>query len=193
MIIKEAAEFLTATTGQTVTTKKLVAQLEAKFPGKTFNESSEVPEEFVEQIEKVVEAKKQQDQPVGNISKADPKNLTEAIADVRNHQDLVTQAIYEALNDQETILMIQRGFNDGLKLINTYEIAKNQVVNKWAENQVNKLDDESQKLASELESLMIERASKEQASLGKFTVLNQQAKGRLKNTQSFLNSIMEVI
>ncbi|MBD2409493.1 hypothetical protein FACHB389_10715 [Nostoc calcicola FACHB-389] len=193
MIIKEAAEFLSATTGQTFTPKKLIAQLESKFPGEKFNENSEVPEEFVEQIEKLVEAKQQQDQPVGNISKADPKNSMEAIADIRNHQDLISQAIYEALNDQETVLTIQRGFNDGLRLINSYEKAKNQVVNKWAENQVNKLDDESQKLASELENLMIERAGKEQASLGKFTLLNQQTKERLKNTRSFIDSILEVI
>ncbi|BAY78746.1 hypothetical protein NIES25_52230 [Nostoc linckia NIES-25] len=193
MIIKEATEFLSATTGQTVTPNKLIAQLESKFPGEKFTKDSEVPEEFVEQIEKLVEAKQQQDQPVGNISKADPKNTMEAIADIRNHQDLISQAIYEALNDQETVLMIQKGFNDGLKLINTYETAKNQVVNKWAEKQVNKLDDESQKLASELERLMIERASKEQTSLGKFTLLTQQTKERLKNTKSFQNSILEAL
>jgi dipeptidase len=117
----------------------------------------------------------------------------EAIADIRNHQDLISQAIYEALNDQETVFMITKGFSDGVKLIQTYETAKNRVVNQWAEKQVNKLDDETQKLASELESLMIERSSKEQSGLGKFTIISQQTKERLKNTQSFIDNLLEAL
>ena len=76
MLISEAAQFLSATTGIEVLPGQLIDQLKIKFPGQKWNVNSEVPEAFVEEIEKLATNAQE---PKASLQKADPQNLIEAI------------------------------------------------------------------------------------------------------------------
>ncbi|MHC0068794.1 hypothetical protein ACWATR_39040 [Nostoc sp. UIC 10890] len=193
MIIKEAVQFINLSADQPITPKQLINQLQGKYPALNFNESSEVPEEFLEALEKRIETKKQQDQTVGNISKADPKNSLEAIQDSKNSDGFITECIDEILSQPETILMFQKGIKEGLNLIHTYENAKNQVIGKYAESQADRIENEADKLQSDIDKLLMERATERQETLGKYTRLRQNIREKKQATDSYLDAILSAL
>ncbi|BBD59477.1 hypothetical protein NIES2109_22640 [Nostoc sp. HK-01] len=200
MIIKEAAEYLVAVTGQEITAKQLTDQLQSKFPEQSFNINSEVPESFIEEIEKL--ATRVQDSKsssnsntqatAGGLGMTTSANSSEAIVNAKSAVLGITQCIQQVLMDEEVVVAINRGFNDALTVLQAYESGRKQVLEAHVGSRMTALEEETNSLISEREALLMQRDEEERDRLGKWSVTRHNSRTRLQRTQQDIADLLKL-
>lgn len=200
MKVSEAAEYLSLSTGQEVSPKQLLVQVQTKFPGLDLSINSDLPEDFVEQVEAL--ANKVQDSKTssnnntqataGGMGMATAANSSEAITNTKSAVLGITQCIQQVLMDEEVVVAINRGFNDALTVLQAYESSKKQVIEAHVGSRMTALEEETNSIISEREALLMQRDAEERDRLGKWSVARHESRMRLQRTQQELAELLKL-
>lgn len=192
MLISEAAQFLTATTGYEVSPGQLLDQLKIKFPAQKWNPNSEVPEAFVEEIEKLATNAKAQE-PKAVLQKADPQNLIEAIKDSQNSSQLIQQSIWQALQNESIALTVEQAIADTLEIFDVYEETQQQILIHVANSRIDNIQKRTQEVRQQSQALLIKNAGIKSDRLGELTLLVEKSNTSKEESKTLLTSIMGAI
>lgn len=192
MLIAEAAQFLTATTGIEVVAGQLIDQLKIKFPGQKWNATSEVPEAFVEEIEKLA-TNAQVQEPKSSLQKADPQNLIEAIKDNQNSSQLIQKSIWEALQNEAVALTIEQAIADTLEIFDIYEDTQQQLLNHVANSRIGNIQRRTQEIREKSQALLIKNVGVKDNRLGELTRLVEKSNTSKEDSRVLLASIMDAV
>lgn len=190
MIISEAAQFLTATTGHEVLAGQLIDQLKIKFPGQKWNANSEVPEAFVEEIEKLATNTQE---PKASLQKADPQNLIEAMKDSQNSSQLIQNSIWQALQNESIALTVEQAIADTLEIFDVYEETQQQILIHVANSRIDNIQKRTQEVRQQSQALLIKNAGIKSDRLGELTLLVEKSNTSKEESKTLLTSIMGAI
>ncbi|MBD2457992.1 hypothetical protein H6G80_28495 [Nostoc sp. FACHB-87] len=201
MKVFEAAEYLSLSTGQEVSPKQLLVEVQTKFPGLDLSINSELPEDFVEQVEML--ANKVQDNktasnnnaqaPAGGMGMATASNGIEAVNNAKGSALGIIDCVQQALSESDIFQAVQLGLTDGLAYVNTYRTAKEKTIAKAFDSMGHETELATDEITARREAELIKFAEEGQRRLGEWSVKAHNSRMRRQQAFAELEAYLEIL
>lgn len=166
--------------------KDLIESLIQKIPHIDWKKDTELPQEFVEQLN----LHSQEYQQVAGLPKQEAQNAIESIKDSRIVLESLEYAILESLADERTYQLLIESANQAVDDFQQSEVVYTEVISKLAEQKLQRLKERRKQIEEKYSNCAVERSKVLGELQGKLVVQSHQLQESRQNSQNLSDSFV---